>query len=104
MCTYVDIARMRLYVHIVQIRTARELGAAVKGRRRELGWTQEQLATAVGVSRRWVIAAEQGKPGIELTLVIRTVNTLGLAIDVIQAPIARGAVDLDEVLRNHGRR
>lgn len=80
-------------------RTAREIGAVIRERRRKLGWTQAQLADTVGVSRVWVIAIEQGKSRAELSLVIRTFATLGLVADVIEAPVSHGGVDLDELLR-----
>ena len=36
------------------IRSIRDLGAAVRGRRKDLGWTQTQLAERAGVSRKWI--------------------------------------------------
>jgi HTH-type transcriptional regulator/antitoxin HipB len=82
----------------MHVRTARELGAAIRRRRRELGWTQARLAEAAGATRAWVIGLEQGKPGAELTLVLRALTALGLAADIVVAPVAHGGIDLDELL------
>jgi HTH-type transcriptional regulator / antitoxin HipB len=86
----------------MHVRTARQLGGAIRSRRRKLGWSQEVLATKVGVSRRWVVTVEQGKPGAEIALLLRTMNVLGLVVDVIEAPVARGPTDLDRLLDDHG--
>jgi y4mF family transcriptional regulator len=67
------IARMR-----VQARTASEVGAAIRARRRELGWDQATLAANIGVSRLWVNQIEGGKPGAGLGLVLRAFEALGL--------------------------
>ncbi len=93
---------MITYDHIMQVRTARELGGAIRNRRNELGWSQATLAGKVGVSRRWIIMIEQGKSGAEVSLVLRSLNVLGLVVDVIRAPAASGPVDLDELLNDHG--
>jgi y4mF family transcriptional regulator len=89
---------MCAYVDSVHVRTARDLGAAVRHRRREMGWTQARLAEAVGSTRAWVIGLEQGKAGAELGLVLRALTALGLVADVVPAPVAHGGVDLDELL------
>ncbi len=80
-------------------RTAREVGAVIRERRRKLGWTQAQLADTVGVTRAWVIAIEQGKSRAELSLVLRYFAALGLVADVIEAPFSHGGIDLDELFR-----
>jgi y4mF family transcriptional regulator len=82
----------------MHVRTAHDLGAAIRGERRRRGLTQAQLAAAVGVTRAWVIAMEQGKPGAELTLVLRTLAALDLVADLVPAPPAHGGIDLDELL------
>ena len=82
----------------MQARTAREVGALVRNRRHGLGWTQARLASAAGVTRAWVVALEAGKPSIEFALVLRTLAALDLVADVIDAPVAHGGLDLDELL------
>lgn len=73
----------------MQIRTARDIGALIRGRRRELGLDQATLAARVGVSRQWLIEVERGKPRAGLTLVLRTMEALGLRLEVGSAKVAR---------------
>lgn len=68
----------------MQIRNARELGALARDRRRELGWSQTDLAQRLGTSRSWVSEAENGKGSAEVGLVLRTLEVLGLVLDVHQ--------------------
>lgn len=60
------------------ITTPRDLGAAIKERRKQLGLGQAELATRAGVSRQWLIQVEGGKPGVAIGLVLRLLNTLGM--------------------------
>jgi y4mF family transcriptional regulator len=96
----VDIHAMFAYDDIMQVRTARETGALIRQRRQSLELTQAQLAKAVGVTRAWVIAIEQGKSTAELNLVLRTLGALGLVADVVAAPLLPDAMDLEELLRS----
>lgn len=68
----------------MQIRNARELGALARDRRRELGWSQTELAQRLGTSRSWVSEAENGKGSAEVGLVLKTLEVLGLVLDVHQ--------------------
>jgi HTH-type transcriptional regulator/antitoxin HipB len=92
------------------VESPRDLGLVVRGRRKELGWSQEHLAARADVSRWWISTLESGKPRAELALVLRTLAALELSIDVspqrAPAGVARPAaptytVDLDELLRGH---
>lgn len=84
------------------VRSVRDLAAAVRGRRADLGISQEELARRAGVSRKWVYEFEAGKPGVELAFTLRVLDALGLAIEF--APTSRAdtaRVDLDEILDAH---
>lgn len=92
----------------VKLRTPKDFGAAIRARRRLLGWRQAELAKRVGVSRLWVNQVESGKPGAGLGLVLRTLGALGLTlkagvpgeIDVESHTTAlAAAIDLEDVLR-----
>jgi HTH-type transcriptional regulator / antitoxin HipB len=62
----------------LQARTVGEIGAAIRSRRRELGWDQATLADRIGVSRLWVNQIEKGKPGAGIGLVLRAFAALDL--------------------------
>jgi y4mF family transcriptional regulator len=94
----VDIRWLYAYVYIVHVRTTRELGGVIKGRRTALGWTQEALASRAGVARQWIIAVEKGKPTAEVASILRTITALGLVADVVEAPRSHRGVDLDQLL------
>ncbi len=90
------------------VRTPGEVGAAIRARRRKLGWDQAELADRIGVSRLWVNQIEAGKPGAKLGLVLQAINALGLTVRVVgpgepegQADAASPieAVDLEVILK-----
>ncbi len=90
------------------INSIRDVAAVARGRRRELGLSQTELAARAGVSRQWLSAFESGKPGAELRLVIRLLDALGLQLmvdEVTRGDRGRerspGAVDLDALLDEH---
>jgi HTH-type transcriptional regulator / antitoxin HipB len=62
------------------IRTPNDLGALIRDRRIKLGMDQKSLAQKVGVSRQWIVAAEQGKPRAEIGLLLRTIEVLGIRL------------------------
>jgi HTH-type transcriptional regulator / antitoxin HipB len=62
------------------IRTPTDLGALIRDRRIKLGLDQRSLAQKVGVSRQWIVAAEQGKPRAEIGLLLRTIEVLGIRL------------------------
>ena len=89
------------------IRTPRDLGSAIRDRRRRLNLDQDGLAKQIGVSRKWIIDVEKGKPGVEIGLILRTLDTLGLRLSLDTGEIGSGAdlaipavpvADIDKVL------
>lgn len=87
------------------LQTPRDIGLAIRQRRKDLDLDQAGLARRVGVSRQWIIEVERGKPGAEVGLVLRTLKALGVALEVAEptgpqvSDAPPGAdVDLDEVL------
>jgi HTH-type transcriptional regulator/antitoxin HipB len=66
----------------MRIRTPIDLGALIRERRKALGLDQKTLAEKVGVSRQWIVDVEQGKPRLEIGLVLRTANALGIVLTV----------------------
>lgn len=72
----------------MRISVARDLGAAVRGRRIDRGLSQGALAAHAGVSRRWLSAFEAGKGSVELSMVLRALAAVDLALHV--NPVAAG--------------
>jgi len=86
----------------MRIRTVREIGQHVRAARQKQALTQAELAAAVGASRKWIVDLESGRTTRDLTLVLRTLNVLGLELQV--APQANRSatkgIDLDAILRS----
>ena len=72
------------------IRSAQQLGDALRAARKQLGLTQPQLALAAGVGVRFIVDLEAGKATVQLQQVLRVIDALGgeLAIDGLPAAIA----------------
>ncbi len=89
----------------MQINSLRDLAIAVRGRRRDLGLNQAELAARVGVSRQWIGAFEGGRPRAELGLVIRLLHALDLRLEVQEhdskEPSKGRPVDLDALLDDY---
>ncbi len=60
-----------------------DVALAVRGRRRQLKLRQSEVARAAGVGREWLVDLEHGKPSVELGLVLRTLEVLGIEVDVL---------------------
>ena len=62
------------------IRTPRDLGAAIRERRKLRGMGQREIAERIGVSRQWVIGIEKGKARAELGLILRLLDSLDIEV------------------------
>jgi HTH-type transcriptional regulator / antitoxin HipB len=85
----------------MRIRTAADLGAVVRDRRKQLKLDQASLARRIGVSRQWLIDVEHGHPRAELALVLRALDALSVQIDARAGEPDRrhpGAVDIDAIV------
>ena len=85
------------------IRNAADVGAIIRERRRKLRLDQLALAKRVGVSRRWIVDIEKGKPRAGIELVLRTLTALGVSLTPSTRPPARRdgpvpAFDLDAII------
>lgn len=88
----------------MKIRSIRDLSAVVRGRRRDLGLSQAELAARAGVSRKWIYQFEAGKPTAELRLILRVLDALGLVLDVTydeQTAAGQPTRDLDALIEAH---
>ncbi len=60
-----------------------DIGARIRTAREELGWTQDQLAAEVGVSRSAVAQWETGRAGQVTTNLTRVAATLGVGVEFL---------------------
>lgn len=67
---------------IVDIMILKELGYRLRKRRKALKLTQEDLARMAGCSKPSVIAAEQGKPTLQTSILIAIASALGLRLEL----------------------
>lgn len=60
----------------------KELGEIVKKNRKSQGLTQEQLAAACGIGRRFIVELEGGKVTCHLGKAIQVLSALGIDLNV----------------------
>lgn len=97
----------------MMIHSSHALGNTIRRRRLDLGLSQTELADRVGVSRKWIIDVEHGKPTITLSHLLRLLDALDLDLRVAprdssnrhdrDAWPGRRTVDLDDLLRGYKR-
>ena len=95
----------------MRMRTATDLGAFIRERRTKLGMDQVALAEKAGTSRKWLIEVEQGKPRADIGLILRTLKTLGVSIDLQIDSLAKatsndkaGSTDINNALSSLKKR
>ncbi len=71
---------------MTSIQSPQQLGAALRGARKQLGLTQPQLALAAGVGVRFIVDLEAGKPTLRLENVMRVIDALGGEIQLSGLP------------------
>ena len=64
------------------VKTPNDVGALIRERRKQKGLDQLALARSIGVSRKWIVEVEQGKPGAALGLVLRALAELGISLEI----------------------
>jgi HTH-type transcriptional regulator/antitoxin HipB len=72
---------------------------------------QSDLAEKAGTSRKWIVEMEQGKPRAEIGLVLRTLKTLGVSLDItvnraekVSPASESGNVDINNILNSLKKR
>lgn len=68
------------------VHSVSELGALVRDRRNQLGWSQSRLASKIGVQRLWVSQFEAGKTTVHIGLVMRALRALELEMQIAEMP------------------
>lgn len=66
--------------------TPREAGMILRNMREDVGLSQSALAALAGVSKRWLLEFENGKPSVDMSKVMDTFAALGAGFDVVEHP------------------
>ena len=77
MSTIVDIKQVK---H--PINTAADLGQVIRAVRKSTRVRQDDLASAVGVSKQFVVDVEKGKPTVQFDRVMLLLRELGISLSV----------------------
>lgn len=74
------------------LRRPHDLAGLFREGRARVGWSQNQLAETVGVSRQWISLVETGKTSVEFDLVVATLQALGYRLHVETSDLATRSV------------
>lgn len=69
-------------IEYAQISLPQDIGEIIRLERKELGWSQTELAQRGGCSQRFVSECERGKQSAEIGKVLQLLNALGLAVRI----------------------
>jgi DNA-binding XRE family transcriptional regulator len=67
----------------MKIQTSIDFGNLLRTRRRELGLTQEEISSVIGVNRRVIGELERGKSTLQLQIAMEAARALGLDIELV---------------------
>ena len=65
----------------------RQLGTRIRKRRKELGWTQEELALKAGIDRSYVGGVERGERNITFLTLCRLAEVMKCDVGTLAAGI-----------------
>ena len=77
----------------VTARSQKALGHELARLRFERGLTQEELADALGVTRRYIYELESGRPTLFATRLFELLRELGAHLEVVSTPDAVPSAD-----------
>lgn len=75
------------------VATVADFATIMRDLRMRKGWTQTDLATQVGKTRRWVSSVERGKTDLSLSSALAVMRVLGYGAS-FQKHIRSGEIDL----------
>ena len=64
----------------MNFRNPKQLGAAIRARRKQLKVTQKDLAMTCGTGLRFIVDLEKGKPTCQIGKTLQVVQALGLEL------------------------
>lgn len=63
--------------------TSALVGERVRSRREELGWSQDQLAAAMGQNNVWICRLEKGRRSVRLDELPELASALGVSVEFL---------------------
>lgn len=66
----------------MNFKSPKQLGAAIRARRKQLKVTQKDLAMTCGTGLRFVIDLEKGKPTCQIGKILQVLQALGLKLQI----------------------
>lgn len=73
-----------------RVRSLEDLGDAIRHRRKEQGFTQDELASLAGGHRNRIQELEKGVPTERVQLLLRVLNELGIELVLRPRNVRRG--------------
>ncbi len=68
----------------MKIINSKNIGTAVRTRRKQLKVTQTELAMTCGTGLRFIVDLEKGKPTCHIGKTLQVLQALGLSIEIVQ--------------------
>jgi HTH-type transcriptional regulator/antitoxin HipB len=68
----------------MKIINSKNIGTAVRTRRKQLKATQTELAMTCGTGLRFIVDLEKGKPTCHIGKTLQVLQALGLSIEIVQ--------------------
>lgn len=87
-----------MYLH-----NRRDLGSLIRSLRKKKGWTQEELATQLGKTRRWMMQVELGQTNADIATILRALRMLGVRLRIEHMPESNPDADIAAVLLRTAR-
>ena len=63
------------------MKTAEQLGASIRMRRKQLKLTQKELAMTCGTGLRFIVDLEKGKPTCQIGKALQVLQALGITVE-----------------------
>lgn len=70
----------------IKLIDAAQLGSAIRLKREQKGLSQAELASQLGVERKWVLRLEAGNPAAEIGLVLKGLEAVGIQGELFDSP------------------
>jgi len=78
-------------------KSARDFGAAVREKRKVLGWTQVELAVRSGTGERFIVELESGKPSCQLEKALIVARAVGIKIGDLNTATVTSTASNDDL-------